>query len=65
MPQSAPDIPLRAANSGVLPVVIRKKENRPEAADHVRSKTRNQRRIDYLQSTSVSWPACAGKRYRY
>ena len=26
--------------------VIRKKENRPEAADHVRSKTRNQRRGD-------------------
>ena len=32
-------------------VVIRKKENRPETADHGRSKTRNQRRIDFLRST--------------
>ena len=36
-----------------------------EAADHVRSKTRNQHWIDFLRSTSVSWPACAGKCYRY
>ena len=38
--------------------VIRKKENRPEAADHVKSKTRNQRWIDFLRSTisrSVSY----------
>ena len=34
--------------------MIRKKENRPEAADHVRSKTRNQRRIDFLRSTGKS-----------
>ena len=33
--------------------VIRKKENRPEAADHVRSKTRNQHWIDFLRSTTV------------
>ena len=31
--------------------VIRKKEDRPEAADHVRSKTRNQHWIDFLRST--------------
>ena len=34
-------------------VVIRKKENRPEAADHIRSKTRNQHWIDFLRSTGV------------
>ena len=32
--------------------VIRKKEDRPEAADHSRSKTHNQRRIDFLRSTA-------------
>ena len=31
--------------------VIREKENRPEAADHVRSKTRNQHWIDFLRTT--------------
>ena len=31
--------------------VIRKKENRPEAADYGRSNPRNQRRIDFLRST--------------
>ena len=31
--------------------MIRKKENRPEAADHVRSKTRNQHWTDFLRST--------------
>ena len=34
--------------------VIRKKENRPEAADHGRSKTRNQHWIDFLRSTGVA-----------
>ena len=34
-------------------VVIRKKENRPEAADYGRSNLRNQRRIDFLRSTRV------------
>ena len=33
--------------------MIRKKENRPEAPDHVRSKTRNQHWIDFLRSTTV------------
>ena len=33
--------------------VIRKKENRPEAADYGRSNPRNQRRIDFLRSTAV------------
>ena len=33
-------------------VVIRKKEDRPEADEHSRSKTRNQRRIDLLRSTT-------------
>ena len=33
--------------------VIRKKENRPEAADYDRSNPRNQRRIDFLRSTAV------------
>ena len=32
--------------------VIRKKENRPEAADYGRSNPRNQRRIDFLRSTT-------------
>ena len=32
--------------------VIRKKEDRSEAAEHSRSKTRNQRRIDFLRSTT-------------
>ena len=32
--------------------MIRKKEDRLEAADHSRSKTRNQRWIDFLRSTS-------------
>ena len=36
------------------PAVIRKKEDRPEAAEHSRSKTRNQRRIDFLRSTGRS-----------
>ena len=36
-----------------LPAVIRKKEDRQEAADHSRSKTRNQRWIDFLRSTRV------------
>ena len=31
--------------------VIRKKENRPEAADYGRSNPRNQRRLDFLRST--------------
>ena len=37
-------------------LVIRKKEDRLEAADHSRSKTRNQRWIDFLRSTSVGRP---------
>ena len=32
--------------------VIRKKENRPEEADYGRSNPRNQRRIDFLRSTT-------------
>ena len=32
--------------------MIRKKENRPEAADYGRSNLRNQRRIDFLRSTA-------------
>ena len=36
----------------VISVVLRKKEDRPEAAEHSRARTRNQRRIDFfLQST--------------
>ena len=33
--------------------VTRKKENRPEAADYGRSNLRNQRRIDFLRSTTL------------
>ena len=33
-----------------ITTVIRKKEDRPEAADHGRSKTRNQRYIDSLRA---------------
>ena len=40
-------ISLRSAGT----IVIRKKEDRPEAADHGGSKTRNQRWIDFLRST--------------
>ena len=36
-----------------ITTVIRKKEDRPEAADHGRSKTRNQRYIDSLRSTAA------------
>ena len=36
----------------VIRVVIRKKETRPEAADYGRSNPRNQRRIDFLRSTT-------------
>ena len=32
--------------------MIRRKEDRPEAAEHSRPKTRNQRRIDFLRSTA-------------
>ena len=35
--------------------VIRKKEDRQEAADHSRSKARNQRWIDFLRSTRVEF----------
>ncbi len=35
-----------------LAAVIRKKEDRQEAADRSRSKTRNQRWIDFLRSTT-------------
>ena len=38
-----------------LPAVIRKKEDRQEAVDHSRSKTRNQRWIDFLRSTRVEF----------
>ena len=42
-------------------VVIRKKENRPEAADYGRSNPRNQRRIDFLRSTRVpEWSIIGG-----
>ena len=40
--------------------MIRKKEDRLEAADHSRSKTRNQRWIDFLQSTTP--PSCSNLR---
>ena len=40
--------------AGQSSVVTRKKEDRPEAAEHSRSKTRNQRRIDFLRSTAAS-----------
>ncbi len=33
--------------------VLRKKEDWPEAAEHSRSRTRNQRRIDFLRSTGL------------
>ena len=33
-------------------VVIRKKEDRPEAADRSKSKARNQRWMDFLRSTT-------------
>ena len=36
--------------------VIREKENRLEAADHGRSKTRNQHGIDFLRSTGHPVP---------
>ena len=41
-----------------MTTVIRKKEDRPEAADDGRSKTRNQRYIDSLRSTACAtyWP---------
>ena len=35
--------------------VIRKREDRPEAADHSRSKARNQRCIDFLRSTGPAF----------
>ena len=38
-----------------LPAVIRKKEDRQEAADHSRSNPRNQRWIDFLRSTRVEF----------
>ena len=38
----------------VRTAVIRKKEDRPEAFGHSRSKTRNQRWIDFLRSTRSS-----------
>ena len=34
--------------------VLRNKEDRPEAAEHSRSRTRNQRWIDFLRSTPVA-----------
>ena len=40
-------VPVLCQNSAV----IRKKENRPEAADYGRSNPRNQRRLDFLRST--------------
>ena len=44
--------------------VIRKKEERPEAADHSKSKTRNQRWIDFLRSTGVVLlPSIVGNRF--
>ena len=39
-------------NAAPATPVIRKKEERPEAADHSKSKTRNQRLIDFLRSTA-------------
>ena len=49
--------------------VIREKEDRPEAADHSRSKMRNQRWIDFLRSTGTfpcslhfNSPSCAKTR---
>ena len=47
-----------------LPAVIRKKEDRQEAADHSRSKTRNQRWIDFLRSTRVEFWHRTGSRAR-
>ena len=38
----------------VMALVIRKKENRLEAADYGRSNLRNQRRIDFLRSTATA-----------
>ena len=39
-------------NKQAGPVVIRKKEDRPEAADYSKSQTRNQRPEDFLRSTA-------------
>ena len=46
--------PPRPILSNCPTLVIRKKEDRSEAAEHSRSKTRNQRRIDFLRSTMAS-----------
>ena len=52
---------IRQYRPWVAMVVIRKKENRPEAADYGRSNPRNQRRIDFLRSTRVpEWSIIGG-----
>ena len=43
---------LEHAEVAAIRVVIRKKETRPEAADYGRSNPRNQRRINFLRSTT-------------
>ena len=46
-----PGLPPESVASRFWTVVIRNKEDRMEAADHNRSRTRNQRWIDFLRST--------------
>ena len=43
---------------GVPAAVIRKKGDRPEAADHNSSRMRNQRWIDFLRSTTLGLDGC-------